>query len=61
MLGEGVMAPMQNLQRVFTIDFQSNIPYYVQLIDIIEKPISAGDWKLGTSVPGRLDFCSCAD
>ncbi len=52
------MAPVLSPPCAFTIDFQSNIPYYVQLIGIIKNLISTQIWKPGTRIPGELELCS---
>jgi GntR family transcriptional regulator len=39
------------------IDFQSNIPYYVQLTDQIQEKISSNVWKKGSKIPGELELC----
>jgi GntR family transcriptional regulator len=52
------MAPAQTPPRAVTIDFESNIPYYVQLIDIIKYLIDSGNWSAGTRIPGELELCS---
>ena len=52
------MAPEQSPPPVFTIDFDSNIPYYVQLMGIIRHFVESGSWKPGTKIPGELQLCS---
>ena len=42
---------------VRTIDFDSNIPYYIQLIDVLHDHISSGDWKTGDQIPSEPDLC----
>src|SRR5512133_1243629 len=39
------------------IDFQSNIPYYVQLIALIKENIQQGVWKSGDQLPGEPELC----
>ena len=41
-----------------SIDFHSNIPYYVQLMDLIKQRIRGRAWKPGTKIPGELELCS---
>ena len=40
-----------------SIDFNSNIPYYVQLIDVFKALIQGGLWKPGIKIPAELDLC----
>ncbi|HVN53141.1 MAG TPA: GntR family transcriptional regulator [Anaerolineaceae bacterium] len=39
------------------IDFESNIPYYVQLIALIKENIHNGYWKSGDQLPGEPELC----
>ena len=39
------------------IDFNSKIPYYVQLIDVIKSKITQDEWKLGEQLPSEPDLC----
>jgi len=41
-----------------SIDFKSNIPYYVQLNDLIKEMIQGKIWKPGTKIPGELELCN---
>jgi len=41
-----------------TINFQSNIPYYVQLMDLIKQMIQERIWKAGSRIPGELELCN---
>jgi GntR family transcriptional regulator len=41
-----------------SIDLNSNIPYYVQLIDLIKQLIQGKMWKPGTKIPGELELCN---
>ena len=43
--------------RVRTIDFDSNIPYYIQLIEVLKEKISQGDWKPGDQIPSEPELC----
>ena len=43
--------------RVRTIDFDSNIPYYIQLIEALKEKISQGDWKPGDQIPSEPELC----
>jgi len=40
------------------IDFHSNIPYYVQLMDLIKQMIHSKAWKPGSKIPGELELCN---
>ncbi len=40
-----------------TIDFRSNIPYYVQLIDVMKELINAKVWKPGDRIAGEVELC----
>ena len=40
-----------------TIDFDSNIPYYIQLIDALKALIVSGQWKPGDQIPSEPDLC----
>lgn len=39
------------------IDFESNIPYYIQLIDILKEKIALDVWKPGEQIPSEPDLC----
>lgn len=39
------------------IDYTSNIPYYVQLTEIIKNQIAQNVWKPGEQIPGEPDLC----
>jgi GntR family transcriptional regulator len=39
------------------IDFDSNIPYYIQLIDAIKRKISRKEWKPGDQIPTEPELC----
>jgi GntR family transcriptional regulator len=43
--------------KVQIIDFESPIPYYIQLISLINAKIDAGDWKPGDQLPSEPDMC----
>lgn len=45
------------ITRVRTIDFDSNIPYYIQLIEALKEKISQGDWKPGDQIPSEPELC----
>lgn len=40
-----------------SIDFNSNIPYYLQLIELLKGKIKAGEWKTGDQIPSEPDLC----
>jgi GntR family transcriptional regulator len=40
------------------IDFESNIPYYIQLIDILKGKVQSGVWSPGDQIPGEQDLCT---
>ncbi len=40
-----------------TIDFQSHIPYYYQLIEILKQHIKEGVWAPGDQIPSELELC----
>lgn len=39
------------------IDFQSHIPYYLQLIEILKEKAQSGAWISGDRIPGEQDLC----
>lgn len=39
------------------INFESNIPYYIQLIDILREKVQLGIWVPGDQIPGEQDLC----
>src|SRR5512142_1106803 len=39
------------------INFQSHIPYYLQLIDILKEKAQSEAWTSGTQIPGEQDLC----
>ncbi|MGB7096234.1 MAG: GntR family transcriptional regulator [Anaerolineales bacterium] len=39
------------------IDFNSNIPYYIQLIESLKEKISSSEWKAGDQIPSEPDLC----
>ncbi len=39
------------------INFESPIPYYSQLCDILLENINLGTWKVGDSLPTQLELC----
>lgn len=45
------------ITRGKTIDFSSNIPYYIQLIEALKEKISQGDWKPGDQIPSEPELC----
>jgi GntR family transcriptional regulator len=39
------------------IDFNSPIPYYLQLIQTLKDKIEKGEWKTGDKLPGEFELC----
>lgn len=39
------------------INFDSYIPYYIQLIDILKEKVQSGAWAPGDQIPGEQDLC----
>jgi GntR family transcriptional regulator len=39
------------------INFDSPIPYYIQLMEILRTKIQRGDWAPGDQIPGEQDLC----
>lgn len=39
------------------INFDSHIPYYLQLIDILKEKIDQAEWLPGDQIPGEQDLC----
>lgn len=39
------------------IDFNSKIPYYIQLMDVIKNKINQGEWNPGDQLPSEPDLC----
>ncbi len=39
------------------IDFESHIPYYIQLVAILKENISSGEWKTGQRIPSEPELC----
>src|SRR5512146_367825 len=39
------------------INFSSNIPYYVQLIEVLKSQIAHEVWKPGQQIPGEPELC----
>jgi len=40
-----------------TINFDSHIPYYLQLIDILKEKVQQAEWTPGDQIPGEQDLC----
>ena len=40
-----------------TINFESRIPYYIQLMDILKEKVQLGNWVPGDQIPGEQDLC----
>lgn len=41
-----------------SIDFESHIPYYIQLMEILKEKIRSKDWLPGDQIPGEQELCS---
>jgi GntR family transcriptional regulator len=39
------------------INFESHIPYYIQLMDILKENVQSGTWAPGDQIPGEQDLC----
>lgn len=39
------------------IDFENNIPYYIQLVGILKENILSGEWKVGQRIPSEPELC----
>ncbi len=39
------------------INFESRIPYYIQLMDILKEKVQLGIWAPGDQIPGEKDLC----
>ena len=39
------------------INFESRIPYYIQLMDILKEKVHLGIWVPGDQIPGEQDLC----
>lgn len=39
------------------INFESHIPYYIQLMDILKDKVLSGQWVPGDQIPGEQDLC----
>jgi len=44
-------------QRIDKIDFQSHIPYYAQLINLLKDQIDQKVWNPGDQLPGEPELC----
>ena len=40
-----------------SINFDSHIPYYLQLMDILKEKVQNKDWLPGDQIPGEQDLC----
>jgi GntR family transcriptional regulator len=40
-----------------TIDFESHIPYYIQLMDLLKDQVQRKVWQPGDQIPGEQDLC----
>lgn len=46
---------MPNINQ--SIDFNSNIPYYIQLIEVLKGKINRGEWKPGQQILSEPELC----
>jgi GntR family transcriptional regulator len=46
------MGPMKD-----AINFESHIPYYIQLMDILRGKVQTSEWLPGSQIPGEQDLC----
>ena len=44
-------------ETINAIDFNSNIPYYIQLIEALKGKIHSGEWQAGDQIPSEPDLC----
>jgi GntR family transcriptional regulator len=40
-----------------SINFESHIPYYIQLMDILREKVRQKEWVAGDQIPGEKDLC----
>jgi GntR family transcriptional regulator len=40
-----------------SINFESHIPYYVQLMDILKEKVQSSEWLPGSQIPGEQELC----
>jgi GntR family transcriptional regulator len=40
-----------------SINFESHIPYYIQLMDILKVKVQQAEWVPGDQIPGEQDLC----
>lgn len=40
-----------------SINFDSHIPYYLQLMDILREKVQQAEWVPGNQIPGEQDLC----
>lgn len=45
------------MQTPVKIDFESHLPYYIQLMDILKEHIAQADWKPDTQIPSEQELC----
>lgn len=43
--------------RKAAIDYESHIPYYIQLLESLKEKISNGEWKPGDQFPSESELC----
>jgi len=40
------------------INFESRIPYYLQLMEILKEKVQKKEWAVGDQIPGEQDLCA---
>ncbi len=45
------------MDLVKSINFDSHIPYYIQLMDLLREEINRNGWQPGEQIPGEQDLC----
>lgn len=45
------------MDKISSLDFDSHIPYYIQLMDLIKDQVSKDKWHHGDRIPGEQDLC----
>ncbi len=45
------------MDLVKSINFESHIPYYIQLMDLLRDEINRKGWQPGEQIPGEQDLC----
>ncbi len=48
---------MTSMEQKSAIDFDSHIPFYLQLIELLREQINQKVWTPGVQIPGEQDLC----